>query len=224
VLAASGAWANGVLAGSATVTAQDGKTPISGGGSSTPWTFQLPSGAACSKDTFTGQYHVNGYLVPSTTDPATLSFNSSGPVDPKGGLAYPLVDNTGSPYVAAATAPNTGLVNQTPTLNYAIFSIDNAHPPGNTNAVLPAGTYNIGIACSTNATTNNGDKFWNAQVTFTASASDPNGETWTVVPGTPVPESSLALALPLSGLAVLGTGAVVVYRRRRRTLEATTVG
>jgi hypothetical protein len=168
-----------VTAGLLTVTQPDGLTPLNTGGSQTQWTVQLPHLAACSKDTFTNQYHVNSYIIPAATDPTTLSFSSTGPVDPKGGLAFPLVDTTGSAYTAQATAPNTGQVQQPPSFNYAAFTIDGR----NGTPSLPAGTYNVGIACSTNAATANLDQLWNVQETLSASSSDPNGETWTVVPG-----------------------------------------
>jgi hypothetical protein len=113
-------------------------------------------------------------LVPSTVDPATLSFTASGgATDPShNSLDYPLFDINGVPFGPANTALGTGQVVGIPIFNWALFSID-----GRANtAVLPAGTYNIGIACADAAGV--ADVFWNVRETFSVSTTDPNGEVW----------------------------------------------
>jgi hypothetical protein len=206
----------GTNAGSATITNPSNGQPLNSGGSATTWTITLPAQAACSHDTASGFYHVESYIVPSTVDPSTLSFNSAGPTDPTSNqFDYPLYDTTGSAYANANTAPNTGQVVQIPSFNYAIFSINGS----NGNALtLPAGTYNVGIACATN--TGAEDKFWNVQETFTADGTDPNGEVWSVTPTSAVPESPMNIALPVSAAVVLLGGASIVVWRRRRSDEA----
>jgi hypothetical protein len=198
------------VAGTATVVQSNGTTPLNSGGSQTSWTLKLPTGAACSKDTASGQYHVNSYLVNAGTvsDPSTLSFTSTGPSQ-----GFPLVDTTGSAYTAQNTAINTGQVPQPPTFNYAVFSIDGR----NGTQTLPVGTYNEGIACSTNSGAM--DNFWNVQIVIQASAGDPNGETWSVSSSSSVPESRFVVLLPLSAALLLGTGVVIL--RRRHSHEAT---
>jgi hypothetical protein len=219
----SAAWAAGTNAGNATIT-DAAHAPLNSGGSQTTFSITLPQGAACSGDTTTGRFHVFGYIVPTSQDPGALTWDANGPVLPNnvptgtpGGDFYTLYGTDGSPFVNQATAITTGQVLQAPPLNYANFSIDGS---GGSLIPLPAGTYNVGIACVTPAQTT--DKFWNAQETFTASGTDPNGEVWSVVPGNPVPESPLTVALPVTAAALIGVG-VVVGRRRRHSV-ATPVG
>jgi hypothetical protein len=209
--------ANGTSAGNATIINPSTNQPLNAGGSQTLWSIKLPPQAHCTKDTAANSYHVSGYMVPASVDPSTLSFTSSGPTDPtNNALDYPLVDQFGSSYVFANTAPTTGQVIQIPTFNYNSWSIDGTVTG---TAPLPAGVYNVGIGCSTSAATNNGDVFWNVQVTFTASGTDPNKETWTAAnPQPAVPETSVGILLPLSALLMLGLGSgVIVMRNRRRT-------
>jgi hypothetical protein len=206
----------GTSAGNATILDPASNKPLNTGGSTTTWTIGLPPQAHCTKDTATNAYHVYSYIVPASVNPNTLSFTSTGPTDPTlNPLDYPLVDTFGSPYIAANTAPNTGQVIQIPQFNWAAFSID----ARGTTASLPAGTYNVGIACATGAGVE--DVFWNVQKTFTAAASDPAGETWTAAnPTTSVPETPTAILLPLSFIAIIGVGGGMIVLRRRRNIEA----
>lgn len=202
LLAAPAAWAATSETGSQIVNPTTG-TPLTGvQASSTPFQIALPSGAACSGDTTGSGYHIYGYLVPSTTDPASLTYNAVGP---NGGL--PLITPQGL-YSAKNTVPTTGEIPEpTPSMsfgtNYGAFG-----------TTLKAGTYNIGISCVTSAGV--ADNFWNGQVTFAASTSDPNGYTYTVgSPAPSTPEAPFAVALPLSAVALVGVGALVLRRRRR---------
>lgn len=144
------------------------EAPLTGVNASTaPFEIQVPAEAACTGDT-TGQgYHIYGYLVTSTTSPGSLTYNSVGP---DGG--FPLIEQSGQLYSAINTVPTTGAIPEpTPALvfgsNYGTFG---SH--------IVAGTYNLGISCATSAGA--ADKYWHAQVTFTASSSDPNKFTWKV--------------------------------------------
>jgi hypothetical protein len=166
--------APGSSAGSATILDPSSNQPLNSGGSQVVWTIGLPPQAKCTKDTATNAYHVFSYIVPSAVNPNSLSFTSTGPADPTANaLDYPLVDAFGSPYIAANTAPQTGQVIQIPQFNWAGFSIDGR----NGKATLPAGAYNVGIACATGGGVE--DVFWNVAITFAASSTDPAGETWT---------------------------------------------
>jgi hypothetical protein len=215
------AMAEGTLAGPATIT-NPSHVAITSGGSATNFSITLPTLAACSGDTTTGRFHVFGYIVPSSTDVGALTWDANGPVLPNGvptgtpgGDFYTLYGQDGAPFVNQPTAITTGQVVQPPAFNYLNFSPDGS---GGTLIPLPAGTYNVGIACVTPGQVT--DKYWNVQETFTASASDsPNGEVWSVVPGNPVPESPLTIALPVTAAALIGVG-VIVSRRRRRNVAA----
>lgn len=211
---APAAFAAGTSAGPATVLDPATNKPLNSGGSSTTWTIGLPPQAHCTKDTATNSYHVFSYEVSTSTvpDPGTLTFSSAGP-----SAGNPLYDTTSSPYISANTAPTTGQVIQIPSFNWALFS-----PSGAAGFVNANGTYNVGIECA-NAT-NQADVYWNVVVTFIASTSDPNQQTWTAAnPAPSVPESPLTIALPLSAVVLIGAGAVVVRRRRSQGASSVAV-
>jgi len=163
--------------GPATVTLIDHITPLSTGGSLTPFSFLLPPVASCSGDTANQAFHVFGYVVPSSVDPATINFSPEGPITPPGAPQpyYPLFDDSGSPFAASNTAINTGQIVTVPSFDWSRFSAD-----GRPDTVaLPPGDYNVGIACADG--NGAGDRFWNAVETFAPSADDPGGFIWTVV-------------------------------------------
>jgi len=151
---------------------------LTSGTAATKWTLALPQGASCSGDTATDNYHIFTYVVPSSVDPATLHFGSSGPSNNP--QAFPLVDDGGSPFIAGNTGIGTGQVLPVP-----FTTLQWGNPPTPFDSTLiPPGTYNIGIACA-NGTGDN-DKFWNAQETFTGDPtvfSGTNAFAWTVVGG-----------------------------------------
>jgi len=171
------------VAGSAQVIAPlDGNPgagdPLIAGGSSTPFSLRLPTGAACSGDSANDDYRVQSYMVPSSVNPSSLTFDASGPIPNGLGAAFgqPLYTPLGSSYVNAQTAsattpPGPGPVVNIPAFDFGVFE------PGH---ILPA-TFNLGIACTVgSASATQLDKFWNVQVTFTTTAADqPAGVTWT---------------------------------------------
>jgi hypothetical protein len=202
---APAASAAGTRAGDAVPTDLSTNRPVLSGGSSTQWTLNLPSGAACSGDTATQGYHVYSFIVPAATDVGTLTFNpSTGP-----STGNPLVDSTGSAYMAVNTAQTTGQVIQIPTFNFNLFA---STEQGGTKLALPPGDYKAGLACAN--TLGQGDKYWSTQFTSTASSSDPNGEVWTVHP-TSASSGGNSLALPI-GIAAIACAGFVVQRRLRR--------
>ena len=169
-----------MLAGGATAATNGGSAvisnpatgnPLPSGGSQTAFTIKLPAnpGDRCSADSATGNTNVYSYIVPIGTDPSGLTF------DPDAGpsAGFPLYKTDGSAYIAQNTGSGTGQVLPA-TFNFDLFSINGS---GGTKFTLPAGDYNLGLACW-KSTTSTLDKFWNTTLTFTASGSDPNGEVW----------------------------------------------
>jgi hypothetical protein len=208
---ASSAFAAGTSAGNAVTTNPATNASISSGGSATSWTLNLPGHASCSGDSATQGYHVYSFIVPAATDVGTLTFNPS--TGPSSG--NPLVDSTGSAYMAANTAVTTGQVIQIPTFDFNLFATTDM---GGTKLALPPGDYKAGIACAN--TTGQGDKYWQTTFTFTANASDPNGEVW-ANRTTAADAGGNHLALPIGIAVVAGAGFVVLRRRRqRRTVSA----
>lgn len=152
------AFAAGTLVGAATVNPTTGN-------SATSFAVTLPTGAACPGDSPNAGYRVQSYMVPASVDPGTLTFNSAGPVPAGTGAAFrqPLFA-AGNPYVNAQTAaadtpggPGT-IINIPTTFNYSVFG----------PADIPAGAYNIGIACTLGGpSTTQMSSYWNVTKTFT---------------------------------------------------------
>ncbi len=166
------------------VLGQSGGQPLTSGGSATVFSLGLPSGAACTGDSALGGYRVQSYMVPDTVDPASLTFGSAGPVPSGIGAAFrqPLFDSNSTGYVDAQTAAATVEGGPGPVVNIPGFQLgpQDVFVPGN----IPAGTYNVGIACTLGpASATQLDKFWNTKLTVVVAASDvPAGVTWTAVP------------------------------------------
>jgi hypothetical protein len=141
--------------------------PIVSTGSATRFVFVLPANAKCSGDSATQGFRVRSYMVRLPKDLTTLQFDASGPVPSLLGanLSQPLW-NQGTPLVEANTAVGTGALFQIPDFDFGLYTINEA----------PAGDYAIGLACTTAAGVL--DNFFNANITLTASASDPGGFTW----------------------------------------------
>ena len=146
-----------------------GLTPSSGIGS-TAFTLSLPNQAACAGDSAGAGWRWQTYMVPATVDPAGLQFDSNGPVPADVGADFrqPLFDVFGTPVVSqstaiADTAGGPGLILSVPQTNFEVFS------PGH----IPAGAYNVGIACTLGPpSTTQLDRFWNVKMTF---SSNPSG-------------------------------------------------
>jgi LPXTG-motif cell wall-anchored protein len=201
------------LDGTATITNPSNGLPLGSGGSqepsSTVFTIDLPAQAACSGDTATDGYHVFSYLLAQGTTVTTDSFSSGFPSEGLG-LFY-----SKGYYGSANTAPTTGQVIDIPT----DFDFADLLSHGQTAATLDGGStlsWEAGLACAQpNGTVSD---YWNTVVTFTASGTDPNGFTWSAVPGpdTSTPEAAWAVTLPIAGVAVLGGGLWFSRRRSRK--------
>ena len=139
----------------------------------------LPANAACTGDTATGGYHVYSYLVTQGTAVSSLTFTTH----PANG--YGIVNNTGVYYGPINTAINTGQIVSIPT-NFEWgpwVSVDNVALSTFLYTGGTSGVWEAGLACADS--TGVLSDYWNTEVTFTASATDPSGFTWTAVPGVP---------------------------------------
>ncbi len=172
-------------AGPAEIVGGPGSTsgqPLANGGSATVFGIRLPVGAACTGDSASGGYRVQSYVVPASVDPNTLTFGVQGPVPVATGANYrqPLFTTATTRYVnittgVAPTPGGGGPIPSTPGFNFAFLG-----PTGAT--LLPAGTYNVGLACTLGfESATQLDKYWNVQITIAADPADqPSGITWTV--------------------------------------------
>ena len=178
--------------------------PLARGGSATVFALTPPVGASCTGDTVSGEYGVHSYIVPASVDPATLTFGPQGPLPAGTGanLRQPLFSGAGSPIVDKTTAVASipggpGLLTGMPTSSFGVFGA--AGPQ-----VVPAGTYNIGFACTRGLpSATQLDKYWNAQLTFSVDSTDkPSGIKWTAVVGsTPATTTTTAPAVTTTTVA-----------------------
>ena len=160
--------------------------PLTQGGSATVFALTPPSGASCTGDSTTGGYRVQTYMVPAAIDPATLTFGPQGPLPAGTGasLRQPLF-SAGTPVInkttaVASTPGGGGLLTGLPTISFGLFGASGPQ-------IVPPGLYNIGYACTLGvASATQLDKYWNAQLTFSADPTDvPAGITWVVGVVTP---------------------------------------
>jgi hypothetical protein len=174
-----------VTGGTAGVFATTGSGALTAGGSSTQFVVKPPDGSKCTGDSANGGYKVNSYMVPSTVDVSTLTFNNNGPILPSGSpatFAQPLYKAGSLNKVTnLQTGPGDGLVIGITPVTFEIYSAASPTPTG--SLALPAGTYNVGIVCAlTTAQPYSLDKFWNVQFTVVADPTDvPGGFKWTVL-------------------------------------------
>ena len=172
-LASSSASASAsTLNGTATISDPSNPTvALTSGGSTTAFTVTLPADAACTGDTATDGYHVFSYLVEKGTTITGITFTSH----PSVGIG--LVNNAGTYYGPANTALGTGQIISIPS-NFEwgpLVTVDHVA----LSTLLYSGTSGVwetGLACADSSGTLS--DYWNAEVTFTASGSDPAGFVW----------------------------------------------
>jgi len=200
-------WA-GATASTEVITEPGVPTPLAAGGSAAPYGVDLPSGASCPGDTAHQGFHIYSYLVPKGVPPAVVSFKTGDPSRYFGYIDY------GSYYGAMNTAVGTGQIVSLPAaFTWTRLTPHDLFPDGQRTA-----TWEGGIACAdTHGVVTN---YWNSEIVFTASSSDPGGFTWRVVqPAAITPSSSptgLWIGLGLIGLAIVfGTVAFTLSRRNR---------
>jgi hypothetical protein len=183
--------------------------PLNSGGSATPFALVLPEGAECPGDSATDNYRVQTYMVPAAVDPGTLTFDTRGP-SPQGvgtDFRQPLFDSSGNPFVNeltdVATDGGGGTISGLPTFAFAVYGQDGADGA----ELVPAGTYNIGIACTLDLVL---ERYWNVRLVFAADPTDePAGITWTVAAeqlGPTTPSSSTTTNASTTTTAPSGGG------------------
>jgi hypothetical protein len=146
------------------------------GASTTPFTVALPANAECTGDTATDGYHVYSYLVPEGTNLSTVTFINF----PSVGFGF--VNNIGTYYGPANTAPTTGEIIGIPDFEWApLVTDDGVSVSTLTTSGTTPGTWEAGLACATSSGVLSDN--WNTEVTFTANSSDPTGFVWSAVPG-----------------------------------------
>lgn len=155
------------------------------GGSATAFSLRLAANAACSGDSAADGYRVQSYIVPKSVDPASLRFDANGPTPQSTGATHTqaLFDIETTPYVNAQTAQKDDDFQFGRIINIPAFALGNDVW---TIAELPAGEYNVGIACTLGpSSADQLDKFFNTVIQVEAAPADPGGFTFSVADNGP---------------------------------------
>lgn len=190
---------------------------LASGGSDTAFALFPESGAVCTGDSASGGYRVQTYIVPSSVDPGTLTYNAAGPVPAGTGatLRQPMFAAVGqAPFINRSTAADTGLLIGFPAegFSFGVFADQGS-------AVVPPGRYNLGFAC-TLASGSTLDKYWNIQIDVVADAQDvPGGFTWSVVEDV-VPTSTTTTSTTSTTVAQSSTTTTTVGSSTSTTVAA----
>lgn len=154
----------------ATMTVSQGTSTFTTGNSGSVFSLRLPPNASCPFDSANSGWAWQTYMVPTTKDPSTLTFGSAGP-SPASFSTYatfsePLFTATGNAIkdqqtAAAETPPGPGQIVNLPDMGFGMV-----WTPGQ----VPAGTYNIGVACTKPGRIE--DIFWNTTITITDDATN----------------------------------------------------
>ena len=214
-----------INAGAAQVLAVPGSPtagqPLARGGSATVFALTPPAGASCTGDSTTGGYRVQTYIVPAAIDPATLTFGPQGPLPAGTGasLRQPLF-SAGTPVInkttaVASTPGGGGLLTGLPTISFGLFGASGPQ-------IVPPGLYNIGYACTLGvASATQLDKYWNAQLTFSADPTDvPAGITWVV--GVVTPPTTTTTIAPTTTTTIAPTTTTTIAPTTTTTTVAPT--
>jgi hypothetical protein len=203
VLVASPAGAVGTSQGAVTLGTTSGD-------STTDFTVSLPAFSACAEDSAAGGWTVTSFMVPTAVDLTTLTFDSGGPTPASIGGAYadfrqPLWNVGGDAYLSRQTVNASPPDPSGPIQQPGTFDFD----PGYAAGDIPAGTYNIGIACVDETTSI--QQFWSTPITVTANPADPGTAdiSWTAGLPAEAPAAPVVNA-PGAGASAVGNGQITV--------------
>jgi hypothetical protein len=176
------------------------------GGSSTVFALTLPNAAACSvPSNKPGGDLLDSFVVDnakvSASEVGNLTFGGASLPAANGYTGANLTESGGTHYVNVLTEPVTGQVPSVGNLSWQFYvNLQDFGQNAASGADLYPGTFNIGVACVTPAGKIDGSEFWNVQITFAASNTDPGGFTWALAPFA----TSVKLSASPSGQAAPG--------------------
>ena len=160
--------------------------PLSGISSTEITLGFTPPDNACPGDTATGNFRWNTFMVPSSVDVATMTYNNQGVITPEGQpVRRPLFSALGgSSLVNKNTAVTTGQIVGTSTVNFAVWA------PGD----ITPGAYKLGYACTKVPALGQPaetERFWQVEIAVTQSATGgPAQIAWAT--GTPTTTTTVA--------------------------------
>lgn len=182
----------------ATMTTAQGAATFSTGNSGSNFSLRLPAGASCPFDSANSGWAWQTYMVPTTKDPSTLTFSSAGPSPASFGtyssFSEPLFTTGGNAIkdqqtAAASAPPGPGQIVNIPDMSFSAVWV-----PGN----VPAGTYNIGVACTAPGRVE--DIFWNTTMTVTTDGTNGGPGGFDIANGTvPAAPTMTGVTAPATG-------------------------
>jgi len=192
------------------VSATDLRNPIESGEHTTTFTIRVPDGAECPGDSMNDDWRLQTFFVPSSDDPAELTYYVTGPAGPEDDRRVSLYTADGRPYVDELLPANDrpGLPAEIPTfppMSFKRLPVD----------YLPTGSYLLGVACTDRA--GRTQRYWDTSVDV---LSGPGIMQWRVTAAQPnSPGSSTRLwsvpVLVVAGVLLLLV-AIVLWRRAGR--------
>jgi hypothetical protein len=212
----SSAWAN---------NADNPPTSPLSGSDTTTFTFLTTGGFCSTASTLTGGDSLDSFVVDDSKVPASQLQNLTFPggVPTMGTYTGAVLDDASGPFTSRGTNPpttgtqgNWGNNTEGP-FNWNTYIATGDYGPGND---IYDGTWDIGIACVTQAGTIDNGEFWSSQMSFTSGGTNALPFNWASQPGPTTPEVPLALILPLSGAGILLAGVFLMRRRQRHSTVA----
>ncbi len=162
--------------------------PLSGISSTEITLGFTPPNNLCPGDTATGNYRWNTFMVPSSVDVGTMTYNNQGVITPDGQpVRRPLFTASGgSGLVNRNTAVTSGQIVGTSTVNFEVWA------PGD----IAPGSYKIGYACTKAPALGQPaetERFWQVELAVTADAAGGLAQiAWTT--GTPTTTTTTTVA------------------------------
>lgn len=174
-----------------TLTIRDTAGAIAGGGSG-PFTPGVPTGSACQGSGSSG-YIWQTFLAAGSVSVGSLTFGPDGPNPVGTALVTPLYSVDGEAVVSKFPSANpVGLISGIPQVSFA-----------QTVAALPAGSYNIGVACSLGGAMQD---YWSITISVTANPADsPLGIAWSTTPTPPATTSTTVVPTTSTSTTVVPT-------------------
>jgi mucin-2 len=207
VVAALGAWSVPGTVLAAAVNNGTFTLAPENGDSATSFTIDPDDAQVCPGDAATDNYRWQTFIVAASNDPAVLTYGSTGPNNATG-FSDALRTTAGTRVVNKAPDPGTGFLSGIPTFSYS------AYPSGH----VPAGDYEIGIACTLLGVT---ESFWMRTITVTTPGGGTGQFDW-ALSSTPPSTTTTTTGTGSTTTTTTGTGSTTTTTGTGSTTTTTT--